>query len=421
MSDSTAAWLGRALAAWDAEPGAGRREADPRRAELWRRLGDARRARGDAAGAQLAYERAVAAAPDADGAQAARRGLVALAAAAGRLDAGALAGLVAAEQDPADVLAWARECAATAPDDARPLLDLARALGVELAAADEQFLARHPPRVLASDQAYAAPLDEAERRALVDDEADAPLADVLAQLGEVATLLCPAAPAALADAGRADAERLTAQSPLAAAAAYPQIAKALGGPATLLYATRAAGADDVALLLAAPPVVVLGPRLASRRATSHAAVDATDDAELRFRLGRAVELARIHRCLAAGVPPDRFVRFLDGLRRALLHPDDAAPDPAAAREAKRLRGALPVLLRRRLAERLGDLTAPLDPAGYLAACERAADRSGLLACGDVGVAIRLAGGPKAARHLVRLAASPRFLAARRALWLPQRR
>jgi hypothetical protein len=41
--------------------------------------------------------------------------------------------------------------------------------------------------------------------------------------------------------------------------------------------------------------------------------------------------------------------------------------------------------------------------------------------GDVGVAIRLAGGPKAARHLVRFAASPRFLAARRALWTPQRR
>ena len=59
--------------------------------------------------------------------------------------------------------------------------------------------------------------------------------------------------------------------------------------------------------------------------------------------------------------------------------------------------------------------APPDPADYRAACDRAADRAGLLACGHAGIAIALAGGAKAAPHLVRMAASPRYLAARRAL------
>jgi hypothetical protein len=419
--ESAAAWLGRALTAWDADGGAAvAGEPDPRRAELWRRLGDARRARGDAAGARLAYERAVAAAPEADGAQAARRGLVAIAAAAGRSDAASLAGLVAAEQDPHDVLAWARECAATANlDDARPLFDLARALDIQPSGADEELLARHPARALAADQGYAAPLAEEERRALTEDEADAPLADLLAPLGEIAPLLCPTPSAALAEA-LPDAERLPATSDADAASIYPQIAKALGGPLTLLYRTPSRSVGDVTLVLAAPPVVVFGPRLFAQRAGWRSEAAPPHDLELRFRLGRAVELARVHRCFATGVPPDRFVRFVEALRWALLHPDDEAPDAAIAREAKRLRGAIPLLLRRRLAERLASART-LDPAGYLAACERAADRSGLLACGDVGAAIRLAGGAKAARHLVRLAASPRFLAARRALWAPPRR
>ncbi|HWO17182.1 MAG TPA: tetratricopeptide repeat protein, partial [Kofleriaceae bacterium] len=416
--ESAAAWLGRALSTWDAPRGPD--AADPRRAELWRRLGDARRARGDTSGARTAYERAVAADPESDGALAARRGLVELAAATGRTDIAALAGLVAAEQDPADVYAWARDRAAAGSDDARPLYDLSRALGASLTAVDEQLLAHYPPRVLAADQPYAAPLDDAERRALIDDEDESPLGELLAQLAEAAPLLCPSGPAALSAAGiAASAERLSATSDLAAAAIYPQIAKALGGPPTLLHATARRDAADVTILLAAPPVVVLGPRLATRLAP-RADVDATQFIELRFHLGRAVELSRIHRCFAAGVPPERFAHFTEALRWALLHPDDEAPDAALAREAKRLRSTIPLLLRRRLAERI-PRRAPLDPAGYLAACERAADRSGLLACGDVGVALRLAGGPATARHLVRLAASPRFLAARRVLWPAPRR
>ena len=59
--------------------------------------------------------------------------------------------------------------------------------------------------------------------------------------------------------------------------------------------------------------------------------------------------------------------------------------------------------------------ASIDSAAYLAACERAADRAGLLACNDITVAVELAGGPYVARHLVKLAGNPRYLSARRKL------
>ncbi len=237
-------------------------------------------------------------------------------------------------------MSWRGRASAARPamrDDARALLDLARALGARLAETDEELLARNPARILASDQAYAAPLPEAERRALVDDDDDAPLGELLALLGEIAPLLCPGAAAALADSELAGAERLSGTSLVAAVATYPQIAKALGGPPILLHATTRRGAGDVTLLLAAPPVVVLGPRLASRRAASHAEVDPEADAELRFWLGRTVELSRVHRCLAAGVSPERFARFIEALRWAVTAPDDkpsiGRAGPAAAAPA----------------------------------------------------------------------------------------
>ena len=74
---------------------------------------------------------------------------------------------------------------------------------------------------------------------------------------------------------------------------------------------------------------------------------------------------------------------------------------------------LPVALRRRMTERLATLApTALDPPGYLAGCERAGDRAGLLACGDIGVALAICGGPAAASHIVRLASTQRYLAAR---------
>jgi hypothetical protein len=59
--------------------------------------------------------------------------------------------------------------------------------------------------------------------------------------------------------------------------------------------------------------------------------------------------------------------------------------------------------------------AALDLQAFRDACERAADRAGLIACGHTAIAIHLAGGAARAPHLVRLAASQKYLAARRKL------
>src|SRR6185436_9133953 len=104
-----------------------------------------------------AYQRAVVTAPDSDGALAARRGLIELAASFGRSANTSRMALVEAEQDPEDIINTARELARTGDhDDARSMYELARAVGVELLAEDELFLDRNAPRPMASDEAYAA-------------------------------------------------------------------------------------------------------------------------------------------------------------------------------------------------------------------------------------------------------------------------
>jgi tetratricopeptide (TPR) repeat protein len=412
--ERAAGWLRRALNAWDTAGNRG--NGDPRRADLWRRLGDAERARRNERGALEAYQRAVSTAADSDAALAARRGLIELATSHGRAANTSRLALVEAEQDPADVIASARELAAAGQvDDARALYELARALDVELVAEDEQFLGDHEQRRMASDEAYAAALDETERRALVDDDHEGPIAELLLLLGEAANLVCPDARTALDNEVLLDARRLGASSESAVVAMYPQIAKALNGPPTLIYADPSRSGPDLRLLLSSPPVLLVGPRLAQLRARSRSDVELDSDAELRFRLGRIVELSRPHRLFVAGSEPELFARLVAGLWHAFGRPD-VAPTDEIAREADRLRHALPVQLRRRLGERLASLpAAALDLQTYRAACERAADRAGLIACGHTAIAIHLSGGPARAKHLVRLAASQRYLAARRKL------
>jgi tetratricopeptide (TPR) repeat protein len=366
-----------------------RDDSDPRRPELLRRLGDAERGRGDERAALDAYQRAVAAGPDTDSAIAARRALIDLASNAGRRADTSRLELFEAEQDPREIIVAARELAARQDRaaEARSMFELAGALGVEPSLHDKAFLFAHPVRAMASDEPYAIALDDAERRALIDDPADGIVGELLAIIAEAIALVAPDVKTALATAALTDARRPPATSDAAALAIYPQISKALGGPATLLYASPSLP-EDAAVVLATPPIVVLGPALARVRAGE-------DDTALRFQLGRLVELARPHRALARMVTREDFVAFGPG---------------------RRLHDVLPVALRQRVRDRLATTdVARLDTTAYLGACERAADRSGLVACGSPAVAIALAGGPTSARHVVELAASQRYLAAQRKL------
>ena len=398
-------WLRRLERIEDRARGVG---AGPRLAALWRKRGDAERALGDQHAARVAYRKAASLAPESDGALAARRGLVELAGDTRSQTApvaleSSLFALVEAEPDAGDALSLARSLRTTNPIDARATYELARVLGATLSPDDEAFYAAHALRALASDQAYPGKLDEADRKRLVCEPDESPLGEIFELLGEVAPLIASDARGALLEVDLADAQRLAITSTSAAPAMLPQIVRAFGGATAVLHASTRAK-HDVTLVLAAPPAIVLGPALT--RIT-------TSDAALRFELGRIVELTRWRRVFAAGVRDVELASFVAALEA--FGSETAAPE--ARRDAERLRSKLPVTHRKRLAELLAT-TSSLDGDAYLAACRRAADRAGLLACGDLTVAVERAGGLEAAPHLIALAATRDYLVARRALRKP---
>ncbi|HKA91633.1 MAG TPA: hypothetical protein VKE22_28415 [Haliangiales bacterium] len=135
---------------------------------------------------------------------------------------------------------------------------------------------------------------------------------------------------------------------------------------------------------------------------------------LRFGCGRLVEMCRSRRVFALGTSADELVLLLDGLWQAFGPQTGASADLGVADEAKRLHSVLPVGLRRRVGELIAEVPrSSIDPHAYIASCNRAADRSGLLACGNAAAALEAH--PDAAAHLTRFAASRGYRNARRAL------
>jgi len=391
----------------------GKRNSDevvaPREALLWDRLGQARLKRGDRKGAINAFERAVAVAPDSDGAMHARRALLDL----WQGDDETKSRLIeyhrtvaTDSRDLGDLAAYGRALAAVKQyDGARAVLELAKALGYELSEEDLVFMRRQPVRVMAADEAYNGAIgDDLHRRLMGELDSDL-MGRVMATLWESASLLFSDTEAALASRGFAGAERLSASSPVPAAAIFTRIANALRVPATLLYRTDS-DAADFTVVCSSPPVVVLGPRLCQ------VGEDAPGDSELRFLLGRAVEMVRPENVIAAGLLPDEFASFVASIEGAF----GAGPEDEAARK---LKTTLPIRTRKPLAELVARATgADLDPQSYARAVERKADRAGYLVCGDAIVSLRLTearGSREGTRHLSEMALQEEFVEARRVL------
>lgn len=374
-------------------------------AQLWSKLGDVERLRNKRHAALTAYRRTLMIAPNSAGAVDAQRGLVELA----TQEHGGLHALVAKEQHPADVLCLARELAANHDTlGAHLAFDLARALGMELGHLGD---APHPPRAMAPTEMYAGALDLVEQRALVDDPDEEPLRGLLELFGEALEVLAPPPDEALRRARIRDARPVAAEDVLGTL--FACVAEALSGPLPRVFASEDESHADPLVLLARPAVVVVGPHLLSL-AQRCARGDLSADAALRFDLGRAIELARPHRIIAVGTLPDAFTNIVTALVAAFGRP--APIDPTLESLVARLRMELPPPLRERLVTYVSAQDpARFEPESYRLACERAADRAGLLACGAVGPAIGIAGGAEQAPHLVRLAARPEFLAAERRL------
>ncbi len=351
-----------------------------RHATLSYRLGHARANRGDTRQALPALERAIQLAPDSDGATAARRILVELArddAARKPTIAGHLQAIAAHTGDLDDLVAWAEELRrADVADHGRAALDLAIACGRDPELHQQAFLSQHEPYAMRDDEIYPAAIEAAERDAIIETlpEDLAPLQPIAMTLAEAATLLWPDLDAALARIGAAGARRVPSSQHVPAVAMFPRLTTVLGlGPAMVYQSVGPAdGTPDVAVVCAATPVVVIGPRLATGGTLAPA---------VRAQLARAVELCRPEHIMFAGLPAEDVDRLIAAVVRLYGPPPlrDAVTARVVDQDVQRahdevVRAALPVRLRTRLEQQLqGVPSRALDAAAYLAASQRTAD------------------------------------------------
>jgi tetratricopeptide (TPR) repeat protein len=415
-ADAAAALLTRLLSARDDRLSAAQAG---RRAGLSYRLGHARAQRGDLRQAAVAYERAIAIAADSDGAIHARRALVELGRAAdepARREAIAhhLQAITAATGALVDLVAWADELRRhSAADAGQAALELAVACGHAADVHQRAFLSIHTPYAMRDDEQYRCALDG--DRALIRDPGQLDLAPVAVALAEAAALVWPDLDDTLARHAATGARRVPATRHAPAAAMFSRIAAALGAGAVMLY-ERDAG-PDAAVIAAATPVIVLGPR---------SLADATPAGEVRAILARTVELTRPEHAAFAGLPDADATRLVASVVR--LFGPAALRDAVAALVAdldvqrghdEMVKAALPVKLRTRFEQLLAAIApGALDLAAYRAACERSADRAALLLGGDPAVIAALA----AARgdrhtHLISAIAQPGWLPLRARLGL----
>jgi hypothetical protein len=366
-----------------------------------------------------AYEAAIAIAPGSEGAIQARRGLVELLRATddpARRESIAthLQAITAATGALGDLVAWADELRRQgAADPGRATLDVALACGHVADVHQRAFLSIHTPYAMRDDEAYKAALDA--DRGLVTDPEESSLGPVAVALSEAAAVLWPDLDEALARNDASGARRIPATRHAAAAAMFSRIATALGAGAVMLY-ERDAG-PDIAVVSAATPVIVLGPRLLA---------DATPVDEIRAILARAVELTRPEHVVFAGLPMADATRLVASVVR-LFGPAplrDAASALVADPDVQRghdemVRAALSVKIRGRLEQLLATVSpGALDVRRYLAACERSADRAALLLGGDPRVIAGLAAARGEAHdHLISAVAQPGWLPLRARLGL----
>jgi tetratricopeptide (TPR) repeat protein len=424
--EACASLLGRGLSAKGPPPPPGAKESPDgdRRAILWHRLGVARNQRGDAKQATQAFERAVAAAPRSEGAVLARRNLVTALRALGLDDTGRreqvlehLRAIVESSAERHDVVVWADELRRAGKNDAACLaLELAKGLGHTLDVHQTATLTVNRPATLRPDAVYRGAIDAEDHAGPLADPDEAGLLPVMQVIAEAANLLWSDTADVLSRGGLGGAKRVPATLHSPAVAMFPRLISAVGGGATMLYMRDDAGAPDVQVACAATPIVILGPRLL--------ADPPPPDAELRFLIGRAAELARPERMVAVGLPKGEAARVIAAVARLFGPPPlrEAADRLIEDQDVQRARddvvkSALPLKLRSRLEQVLSTMSPDdLDLARYTAACERIADRVGLALCGDASVTfsrvIARGAGPS---HLVRAAAHPGWMALRHKL------
>ncbi|MEZ4360851.1 MAG: hypothetical protein R3B48_11780 [Kofleriaceae bacterium] len=394
------------------------------RAALSARLGAARAQRGDAKRARLALERALALAPESEGATSARRTLVELLRAedaererrgepdseharATRRQAALelLRSVTQATGAREDLVEWAGELRrADLGDLGRDALEVAIGLGHAGDVHQAAFLSIHKPFTLRADEPYRSTLRAADHAMF---GTPSPLAPLALALMEAAPQLWPDLAEVLARVDLTPAHRVPATSHAEAVAMWPRLTTAVGAGASVLYQREGAG-PDVQILCGATPLVILGPRLFD-------AASPPPSGELRAILARAAELTRPEHVVFVGLPRPDLARLVAACARLFGPPAlrDQAQRFVIDADVQRayedmIREVLTVKFRARLEEALATPgLAELDLEGAIALSERAADCAALAVGTDLSATVRLVGARGApVDHLVRLIAHP---------------
>ncbi len=400
------------------------------RALLAARLGAARAAKGDVKRARQALERAVALAPESEGATAARRTLVELLrgeeAAGGESDGAARAARRQAAQELlrsvahatgelADLVEWAGELRrADAGDWGRDALEVASGMGHVADVHQAAFLAVHKPIAMRADEPYRSSLRAADHAMF---GAPGPLSPLGIALHEAAPQLWPELGEVLGRVGLAPQHRIAATSHADAVAMWPRLTTAVGAGASVLYQRDDASGPDVEILCGGSTLVVLGPRLTGQQPPP-------PPAELRAILARAAALTRPEHLVFVGLPRPDLARLVAACARLFGPPAlrQAAQRFVIDADVQRayedmIRGLLTVKLRGRIEEALAAPgLAELDLAGTIEASQRSADGAALALGTDLTAVVRAVGGRgAAATHLVKMLAHPGWAATRQRL------
>ncbi|HVR64296.1 MAG TPA: tetratricopeptide repeat protein [Polyangia bacterium] len=363
-------------------PAAGDAAAAERRAGLWEHLGAARLAVGDRALALAALTRAIELQPR-------------------RLSAREkLAALYGAEPEQADAAAENLRVLLSAeivrPDGLRALagyyarrglLDRARCCYEVLAvlgaadADEDAFLGHHPPPELKPDDPYAGALDEADRAARLTLGESGKMAEVFSTLWEGT----PGLPVGqtVEELGVSPQDKISPMSDLDLGKIYGQVSKALGNKKTALYIKLDGNLPDLTIVVHAPPALVVGSELAL----------STRHAEMRFHIGRGIELTRPEYILAAGLAPRQFAQLFAGVLRA-FHPRHSrrppSPGDAAGEQMQKLKRSVPYKTSKRLVELFGALgSTAWSSVEWRALVQETGYRAGLAVCGDLKTAVRV--------------------------------
>ncbi len=425
--DTAAELLGRALSSKD--------DSQPTlRAALSARLGAARLLRGDSKRARQALERAIALAPDSEGATAARRSLVELMrreekeekeekeerdddsrelARAARRHAvtDCLRAVAHATGAIADLVEWAGELRrADAGDLGREALEVAIGAGHSPDVHQSAFLSVHRLPAMRADEPYRATLRAADQPMVGSAH---PLGALALALFEAAPQLWPEASEVLARAELTPQHRVPATSHADAVAMWPRLTTAIGTGASVLYQREDPGGPDVEVLCGATVVVVLGPRLFGPQAPP--------PAELRAILARAAALTRPEHLVLAGLPAPELARLVAACARLFGPPAlrAAAQRFVVDADVQRayedmVRSALSVKSRARIEEALASpALTEIDLAGAIAASQRAADCTALALATELTAVARLvAARGEGIAHLIRALANPAWPAMR---------